>query len=694
MTPHNHSARPAGTFFLVVGASGVGKDTLLDGARAMLTGDKRFVFARRAITRPADAGGEDHQAVTPEEFKKRRDANGFLLHWSAHGLDYGLPIALAGELEAGRHVVANGSRATVAELTARVADLVVIEITAPPDVIAARLQARGRESGGAIAGRLSRTTPPFLAGTDVVRVANDAGPDTGTARLVSALIAHSVPPLLVRALPIDTWRDHVAYLPAAGTTVPASEYLGPGRFEITGSGRSVRASVHIVDDDNVLGPREIGLSRSTFDALGLPQGTAVRIKRTPSPESSEALRAKLRGEELGEDQIRMLIGDIVEGRYPDREVAAFLVSATRGLTDREVLSLARARLEFTDRIDWDEPIVVDKHSMGGIPGSRITMIVVPLVAAHGIAVPKTSSRAITSAAGTADAMETLARVDLSAADVKRVVAQARGCIAWNGLLNHSAVDDVMNAITRPLGIDSTRWSVASILSKKVAAGSTHVIVDLPYGAQAKLKTRAEATDVGQLFETVGRGLGLTVKAYASDGTQPIGRGIGPALEVRDVLMVLDNDPFAPADLRNKALFFASRILAWDPSIGSEAAGLLRAKELLASGAARAAFDRIVDAQGRRQPPVKPGAYSRPVLADRSGIVTAIDGWAIAGIARRAGAPSDQRAGLDLLRRVNDPVRAGDPLYLIHASSESDAEAAIGMAARGNGFEISAGPPGG
>jgi thymidine phosphorylase len=686
MTPHEPKTKPAGTFFLVVGASGVGKDTLLDGARAALAGDARFVFAQRVITRAADAGGEAHCAITPDEFRRRRDAGDFLLHWSAHGFDYGLPAALRAELAAGRHVIANGSRATVAELAKRV-PLVVIEVTAPPETVAARLRARGREDAAAIAGRLDRKTPPFPPEIEVVRVVNDGEPAVGTARLVSALVAHSAPALRVRALPIDTWRGHVAYLPAAGTAVSASEYLGPGRIEIAGGGRSIRASVHVIEDQRLLKPWEIGLSRSAFEALGLAEGAAVRIQRTPSPESSEALRAKLRGDELDERHLRMLIRDIVEGRYPDREVAAFLVSATRGLTDAEVLALARARLDFAGKMTWDEPIVVDKHSMGGIPGSRITMIVVPLVAAHGLAIPKTSSRAITSAAGTADAMETLARVDLSPPDVHRVVAQARGCIAWNGRLNHSAVDDVMNAITRPLGIDSTRWSVASILSKKVAAGSTHVIVDLPYGPQAKLKTRPEAQELGRLFETVGRGLGLTVEAHASDGARPIGRGIGPALEVRDVLAVLDNSPEAPADLRDKALFFAGRILAWDSSIGSEAAGIARARELLASGAARAALDRIVEAQGRR-PPVAPGSRSRMVAATRSGIVTAIDCWAVAGIARRAGAPSDQSAGLDLLRRTGDTVRAGDALYVIHAGAEADAEAAALLAAQDSGFIIS------
>jgi len=491
----------------------------------------------------------------------------------------------------------------------------------------------------------------------------------------------------LRALPIDSWRDHMAYLPVNSAEVAAADFLGPGRIEISNGTRSIRASVHVIDDPRLLDATEIGLSRSAFEALGLAEGAEVHIERTPSPESSEALRAKLRGEELSDGQIGTLIGDMVAGRYPDREMAAFLVAATRGLTDREVVALARARAEFTDRLTWDEPMVVDKHSMGGIPGSRITMIVVPLVAAHGLAIPKTSSRAITSAAGTADAMETLARVDLTSADVHRVVSEARGCVAWNGRLNHSAVDDVMNAITRPLGLDSTRWSVASILSKKLAAGSTHVIIDLPYGPQTKLKTHKEAADLAALFERIGQGLGLTVEAHATDGTRPIGCGVGPALEARDVFAVLDNEPDAPADLREKALFFAGRILAWDPAVGSQEAGQDRARELLASGAGSAALERIIDAQGRRQPPVLPGPYTHMITADRSGVVTGIDGWTVAGVARLAGAPSDLRSGLDLMRAVGDSVRAGEPLYVIHAGSETDLATAANKATAAHGYLI-------
>jgi thymidine phosphorylase len=674
-----------GILFVVVGPSGVGKDTLIDGVRGALSADPRFVFARRLITRPADAGGEDHEAISEEALLALGREGGLLATWGAHGLRYGLPIALRDDLLAGRHVVANGSRSALNELAAAVPRMIVLAITASPDVVARRLAGRGRESAEEIALRLARAVPDLSDALEVLTVTNDGTPDEGVEQLLSA-IDGATRRLVLKPLPIDGWRDSIVYLPADGI-LGVEEFDGPGKVDLAGAGRSIRARLNVVDAGTLLAPHEIGLSREAFVALGLPAGSEVSLTRTPPQRSRDALRAKVQGRELAADDYETVLRDIVEGRYPDSEIAAFLVAATRSLSDAEVGALARVRAGFSTPLRWDEPIVVDKHSMGGIPGSRITLIVAPIVAAHGLAMPKTSSRAITSAAGTADAMEVLAKVDLTVDDVRRTVEQARACIAWNGRLNHSAVDDVMNAITRPLGIDSNRWSVASIISKKLTAGSTHVAVDLPYGRRAKLRSEAEAQQLAELFETVGRSVGLHVEAVATCGAGPIGRGIGPALEVRDVLRVLEGYEQAPADLREKALAFAGRILSWDPAIATQERGRARAEELLASGAARQALDGIVTAQGRRETVPKPAALTHTVKASRPGRVGEIDGWCIAGIARRAGAPFDKGAGIDLLRGVGDEVTVGEGLFTIHASAGPDLEAAVAMAAQDDGFVL-------
>jgi ribose 1,5-bisphosphokinase len=178
-----------GWLVTVVGPSGAGKDTLLGAARAALAGDARFVFARRAITRPAEtvahAGAEDHLPLSEAEFAIARDAGAFALHWNAHGLHYGIPQSIEADLLAGRVVIANLSRAVLAEAHARYR-LKVVSITAPPAILAARLAGRGRETAAEIAARLARSAalPP---GLDVVEVANDSTPEDGAARLLAAL---------------------------------------------------------------------------------------------------------------------------------------------------------------------------------------------------------------------------------------------------------------------------------------------------------------------------------------------------------------------------------------------------------------------------------------------------------------------------------------------------------------------------
>ena len=491
--------------------------------------------------------------------------------------------------------------------------------------------------------------------------------------------------LKLRRMSIDTWRDHICFLHRDCTAYPAPDYLGPNRIDISSGAKKIRARVNVVDDDQFVRHDEIGLSKRAFDELGLLEGTEVTIERATPPDSLPELRSKVAGNELGLGQMREVIRDIVDYRYTEREIVAFLVAASKELTLSEIQSLTRARAEYAHHFTWSRNMVVDKHSMGGVPGSRISMIVIPIVAAHGFWIPKTSSRAITSAAGTADAMECVAEVDLAPEALHKVVETAGGCIAWNGRLCHSPIDDVMNSITRPLGIDSTKLAVTSILSKKVAAGSSHVVVDIPYGTRTKVANLAQAQDLGNLFEAVGRGVGLTVVAVPTDASRPIGHGIGPALEVRDVWAVLQNHADAPPDLREKALHFAGIILDWDPNVEN---GRERARFLLENGAALNRMERIVDLQGRKEHPIGPGSLAHNVLANQSGQVTGIDCYRVADIARRSGAPMDKGAGIDFLAPVGTQVKAGEPLYRILANIETDLRLAIGAAERDNGIEIS------
>jgi thymidine phosphorylase len=589
----------SGSFFFVVGPSGAGKDSLIDGARQQLD-PAQFIFATRTITRPADSGGEAHQACTQSEFAQLEQQGKFLMTWQAHNLSYGLPSTLLDALADGRHVIANGSRAMVAQLSERVPNLVVVEIGAPTEILAQRLAQRGRESAADVAKRLARKTEPYPEGTHVLRVTNDQTPAIGVSRFVAALY--------------------------------------------------------------------------------------TQLRQTPVPLAS--LYKKIAGFALTEAEYRPLLATIHQKQFASAELEAFLIACTQHLSDDELIAVARCRSELMPRISWGRDMVVDKHSLGGIPGSRVTMVVIPIVAAHGLLIPKTSSRAITSAAGSADAMEVLAKVDLTPEQLKQCVAQTNACIAWNGKLNHSVIDDVMNAITRPLALDTRRWSVASILSKKYSAGATHVVIDIPYSSGGKVKTQPAAEELARLFERVGVALGLVVKAFATDGHAPIGRGIGPALEARDVLQVLERDPLAPSDLLEKSLFFASQILALDPAVGSVANGRARALELLNTGAASTTMQAIIAAQGAQPRLAWSGVLKHEVRAQHSGRVQAIDGFVISGLGRCAGAPTDHLAGVDLACGLGAIVSAGDLLYVLQASDQEKLAQAAALAQSDCGYRLS------
>jgi thymidine phosphorylase len=368
------------------------------------------------------------------------------------------------------------------------------------------------------------------------------------------------------------------------------------------------------------------------------------------------------------------------------EIGAFLVACAGFMTTQETLSMTRAMVGVGSRLRWEAPLVVDKHCIGGIPGNRTSMIVVPIVAAHGLLIPKTSSRAITSPSGTADTMEVLARVDLAHDELRTIAQQQNAVLAWGGRVNLSPADDVLISVERPLRIDTFDQMVASILSKKAAAGVTHLVIDIPVGPTAKVRSTSEAVRLRKLFEFVARSMGIVTEIVLTDGSQPVGRGIGPVLEARDVMAVLRNDADAPEDLRDRALMLAGRVLEFDPALAG-GRGYARALELLASGAAAAAMERVIAAQGRQAARFEPGEQQQEVHAETAGHVGNIDCHQIARIARLAGAPMDKGAGIYLLKKTGDRVRRGEALYRIHAHSEAGLRFAVDLAGEHAGYSI-------
>jgi thymidine phosphorylase len=500
--------------------------------------------------------------------------------------------------------------------------------------------------------------------------------------------------LRIRRVAIDTWRESVVYLHRDCAAVRAAGFQALSKVTVEANGTAITAVLNVVDDDRIVAIDELGLSEDAFARLNVDAGHAVRVSPAEPPPSLPAMHRKIAGERLSREDLHAIINDVAGARYSKIELAAFVV-ATNGydLERDEVLYLTEAMIAVGRRLDWQHAVrrgpVVDKHCIGGIPGNRTSMLVVPIVTAHGMLCPKTSSRAITSPAGTADTMEVLAEVELPFERLMQIVRDTNGCIAWGATADLSPADDILISVERPLGIDSPGQMVASILSKKIAAGSTHLVLDIPVGPTAKVRSMPAAHRLRKLFEYVAGELNLQLDVVITDGSQPVGNGIGPVLEARDVMRVLRNEPEAPADLREKALRLAGRVIEFDPDVrGGD--GWRIARDILESGRALGQMEAILDAQGRRKEPLHLGQLTHEVTAEHAGIVGAIDNLRLARIARLAGAPQASGAGVDLLRKVGDPVLAGQPLYRIHARYPADFAFAREMAARGHGYTLATG----
>ncbi len=438
------------------------------------------------------------------------------------------------------------------------------------------------------------------------------------------------------------------------------------RIKVSWARRSVVAVLDISESTRAVPRGSVGLFEEVLAALGVRGGEHVGIELAAKPESVSSIRDKLHGKRLSRGELYRIVDDIVHDRLTAVEKTYF-VSATYavGLRMDEIVHLTRAIVGTGQRLSFRGK-VFDKHSIGGVPGNRTTMLIVPIVAAAGLLMPKTSSRAITSPAGTADTMEVLANVQLSIPQLKRVVKKTNACIAWGGALKLAPADDKIIAVEHPLSLDVEGQMLASVMAKKASVGATDVLIDIPCGPQSKCKTVKHAAHLTRQFHLLARKLGIRSRVIVTDGSGPIGRGIGPVLEARDVLWVLQNDEQAPPDLREKALRMAGMLLG----MGGINQGHRTARELLESGAAWRKMQQIIRAQGEQEKRFSVGEYHHEVRSTRGGRVRAINNTIINKLARAAGAPLDKGAGFFLDKSAGDRVRKGETLFTLFAENEA------------------------
>ncbi len=437
--------------------------------------------------------------------------------------------------------------------------------------------------------------------------------------------------------------------------------------------------VDIGESAKAVGQGTIGLFEEALSKISAKHEDEVEVFFEKKPVSTQYIKEKLDGKHLHRKKIFQIVKDLVDDRLSDIEVTYFVSACyTKGLTENETTSLTMAMVETGDSLKLKAYPVFDKHSIGGIAGNRTTLIIVPIVCAAGITMPKTSSRSITSPSGTADTMEVLADVSLPISKMKRIIEKTKGCIVWGGALKLAPADDKIIKVENPLSVDAEGQLLASIMAKKKSVSSTHVLIDIPIGSEAKINSIKDAKKLKKQFEKLGKHIGIKTRVIITDGSQPIGNGIGPALEARDVLWLLDRHPNRPVDLEKKSVMMAGLILEMAGK-SRKGKGHKDALKILDSKRAYAKMIEIINAQGLNcidPGKIRLGNFTYEFTAQKKGIVSQISNLAISKIARIAGAPKNSGAGIYLYKHIGDKVEKNEKIFTIYAESEQKLKFAV------------------
>ncbi len=422
----------------------------------------------------------------------------------------------------------------------------------------------------------------------------------------------------------------------------------------------------------VLKRGEIGLFEELQRALNIKDHELVSITIENKPKSLSYIKKKMYGNKLNNKEIHEIIGDISKGKLSDVEITYFVAACfSHPMDTEEIVALTTAMVDTGEILKIKNKIIVDKHCIGGVAANRTSMIVVPIIAAVGLKMPKTSSRSITSAAGTSDTVEVLCSVEFGLNHIKKIVNKTNGCLIWGGSVNLAPTDDKIIRVEHPLSLDPEGQLLASILAKKKSVSATHVLIDIPVGKGAKIREMKRAKKLKKDFETIAKKIGLNIVVIITDGTEPIGNGVGPALEARDVIWTLENHKKGSELLREKSLKLAG-ILLESTKKAKKRKGYAMAKEILDSGKALKKFWEIVKAQGGRKikaEKIRMAKRSFTVKSSKKGKVIHVDNKVANKISRIAGAPFDKEAGIYLYVHKGDKVKNGDKLFTIYSDSK-------------------------
>ena len=445
----------------------------------------------------------------------------------------------------------------------------------------------------------------------------------------------------------------------------------------------------VMGTDALVEPGLVGLREQHLKELQIKSNQDVQVFVRRRPQSLEYVKNKKQGLLWKEGEIRQIVNDISNGQYTDLEISMFtLAQYYLGLTMEEIANLTTFMAEYGTTLNFDEP-VYDKHSIGGIPGNKVSLVIVPTIAAAGLLIPKTSSRAITSPSGTADTMEVLCDVNFSADEILEIAPKTRGMLVWGGTLDLSPLDEiVIHRVEQPLGIDPHSQMLASIFSKKVSVGVDHMVLDIPTGEGTKMPTKEDAINYALEATELGRRLGISVEAALSYGEQPLGKAIGPALEAREALEVINGQ--GPTSVFEKSAELAG-ILFEMAGLAPAAQGAKLASDYIMKGKTKAKMEEIIGVQGGN-PTIKPeevvvGEFTATIVAPKDGYIVKLSNSAVKKIANAAGTPNHKEAGVYLHKKIGDFCKKDEKLMTIYSNSEGRLTEALNLSMNLNPFHL-------
>jgi AMP phosphorylase len=461
-----------------------------------------------------------------------------------------------------------------------------------------------------------------------------------------------------------------------------AEELGvhPGdRVRVRSGEQALLAVVEI--SQSMVRPGTIGIFTDVQAHFKIEDGARVDVRPAERPESVGYIKKKMKGRKLTKDEIDKVVSDTVEGSLTDVELSAWVTSLEINDMDmEEVEHLTRAMVKYGETLDFGaDRVVFDKHSIGGVPGNKISLLIVPIVAAAGLLIPKTSSRAVTGAAGTADLMEVFGPVSLSGPQIRRITEDVGGVLCWGGGVNLAPADDIIIRAEYPLAIDPRAQLLASVMSKKKAVGANKVVMDLPMGDGTKLPTLEDAKKIGRQFIELGERLDMQVECAVTYGGQPVGKAVGCALEANEALAALRGLD-APKSLIEKSVAISGIILEMGGIVG-RGRGKQKAEDILRSGDALRKFEEIVVAQGGAVPKgdVPVGQFHADLDVPEGGYVAGVRNKTLIQIARAAGSPKEHGAGLILHHKRGDKLQPGEAVLTIYAESQFKLDQALALA---------------